>query len=332
MKAMAIYGEGQDAELRLEDVPDPRPGARELLVRVHATALNRADLSQRAGGYRQEATARSGPRIAGLESSGEVVAVGEKVTRFAPGDRVMSQCAGGYAELLTVDERLPLPVPDTMDWVQAAATPVAFVTQYDAIMTNALLRPGEDVLIQAAGAAVGLAAVQVARFFGARRIFASVSTEEQAQLCHTLGADVTIDHTRDSVVDVIERHTGGRGVDVAIDHVGGSVLGDNIRALALRGRLVSVGRLGPKVGEIDLDQLALKRLRLIGVTFRTRTVDEFGDCVRRAEGLLPALADGRLRPVVDRVFPLEQALDAQQRMADNQHLGKIVLSVRGELS
>lgn len=330
---MVIAPSDDGGTLRLEDVPDPRPGPRELLIRVRATAVNRADLSQRAGRYQQQATAKAGPRIAGLESAGEVIAIGADVTRFAPGDRVMSQCSGGFAELLTVDERLPITIPDGLDWPQAAATPVAFVTEHDAIVTNAQLRPGETVLIQAAGAAVGLAAVQIARLLGAGTILGTVVGEAQAELCRSLGADVTIDAERESFAEVVERHTGRRGVDIVIDHVGGPVLADNLKALGIGGRLISVGRLGPKTGELDLDLLALKRLHLIGVTFRTRTLDEYGECVRRAaDELLPALGDRRLRPIVDRVFPLEQALQAQERMAANEHLGKIVLTVGTQLA
>ncbi len=323
-----IENPGEAGTLRLADVPEPELGPRDVLVRVRATALNRADLSQRLGRYRQQATARGGPPIGGLESAGEVVARGAEATRFAVGDRVMGQCSGGYAELLAVDERLLLPVPAELDWPQAAATPVALVTEYDAIRTNAELAAGEAVLIQAAGSAVGLLGLQIARHLGAGEIFATVASGQQAELVRSLGADVAIEHEREPFEAVVEERTGGSGVDVVIDHVGGPVLAANLRAMALRGRLVSVGRLGPAVGDLDLDLLALKRLRLIGVTFRTRTIEEYEACVRSAgEALLPALAEGSLRPVVDSVYPLEQALEAQERMRANLHLGKIVLTV-----
>lgn len=324
MKAMVV----SDGTLQLTDVDVPAPGPRDLLVRVRAAAINRADLSQRAGRYRQQATARPGALIGGLESAGEVVAIGAEVTRFHPGDRVMAQCSGGFAEYVCIDERLALPVPGALDWPSAAATPVAFVTEHDAICTNGELRPGQSVLIQAAGSAVGLAAIQVARFAGAGRVFGTVAGVEQARLAMSLGADVVIDHLTEDFETVVADATGGQGVDLVIDHVGGPVLDGNMRTMALAGRLVSVGRLGPTVGKIDLDLLALKRLRLIGVTFRTRTIDEYEACVRRAEAdLLPALSDGRLRPVVDSVFPFVDAVRAQDRMAANEHLGKIVLSL-----
>ncbi len=331
MKAVVIHGAGPHARLSLEAVPDPRPGPRELLVRVAAAALNRADISQREGRYRQQAIATAGARIAGLEAAGEVVAVGEEVTRFGVGDRVMTQCASGYAELLTVDERLPLPVPSGMSWVEAAATPVAFVTQHDALVTNGRLAPGEAVLIQAAGAAVGLAAVQLARFLGAETVVGTVSGTAKTRLCRDLGLDVAVDRHRESVPEAVADATDGSGVDVVIDHVGGPALRDNLDVLAPDGRLVSVGRLGPVTGEIDLDQLARKRLSVIGVSFRLRTLDQYGECVRLAgEALLPALADGRLRPVVDSVYALEDVELAQRRMTENKHLGKIVLTVGGQ--
>jgi NADPH:quinone reductase len=328
MKAMVIYPDPDGGTLSLQDVPDLEPGPHDLLVRVRAAAVNRADLSQRAGRYRQQATARPGPLIGGLEAAGDVVATGRRTTRFHVGDRVMAQCAGAYAEFVCIDERLALPVPDALEWPQAAATPVAYVTQHDALVTNARLRPGETVLIQAAGSAVGMAAVQVARLLGAGTIFGTVAGEAQAELCRSAGLDVAIDHRTESFAAIVGQRTDGRGVDVIVDHVGGPVLADNLRSLAIGGRLISVGRLGPVAGELDLDLMALKRLHLIGVTFRTRTLEEYAECVRRAgEHLLPALADGRLRAIVDRTFPLAQVLDAQERMAANEHLGKIVISV-----
>lgn len=331
MRAMVVRDAPGGGTLQLTEVPEPVPGPRDLLVRVQATAVNRADLSQRAGRYRQQATARPGPLIAGLESAGVVVAAGAEVTRFGIGDRVMAQCSGGCADYVCIDERIAMAVPEALDWPAAAATPIAFVTEHDAICTNGELQAGQSVLIQAAGSAVGLAAVQVARFAGAGTVFGTVAGRAQAEMATSLGVDVAIDHRTQDFEAIVNGATDGRGVDLIVDHVGGPALGGNLRALAVRGRLVSVGRLGPTTGELDLDLLALKRLRLIGVTFRTRTIEEYEQCVRRAgTDLLPALAGGRLRPVIDSVFPLADALRAQERMAANQHLGKIVISVGGE--
>lgn len=329
MKAMVIVPRGDEGAYELRDVPEPQIGPRELLVRVRATALNRADVSQRAGRYRQQATAREGLHVAGLESAGEVVAVGEQVTAHAVGDRVMGMCAGGFAEYLAMDERIALPVPDSLDWPQAAATPVALMTEHDAIATRAQLQPGESLLVQAAGSGVGLMAVQIAKLLGADPVIGTVTGTAQAELVRELGGEPIDIHVADAEQALADRLEGG--VDVVIDHVGGSVLAANLGAMAIGGRLVSVGRLGPVVGEIDLDLLARKNLRLIGVSFRTRTIDQYGEVARAAaEAVLPAVADGRVRPIVDSTFPLEQAEAAQERMLGNRHLGKIVLTVGGE--
>lgn len=330
MRAVVIHNPGARGELRLEEVPDPVPGPRDVLVRVRAAALNRADLSARAGTYAQQATRREGPPVAGLEAAGEVVSAGPQARRFAPGDRVMGQCSGGFAQLLAVDERLLLPIPRSIDWTDAAATPVALVTGHDAIGTNARLRIGESVLVQGAGSAVGMMAVQIARLLGAGLVLGTVGDPARAELLIELGADLAIDYRREGNVGaVVARKTEGRGIDVVIDHVGGSVLGANLDALAVAGRLVSVGRLESKVGKLDMDLLARKRVQLLGVSFRTRTIDEYGDCVSEAaEALLPSLAAARLRPIVDRVFPLEQAPAALERMSRNLHRGKIVLRVQ----
>lgn len=327
MKAMIIHSDGDDGTLRLEEIPEPIPGDREVLVSVRAAALNRGDISQRAGRYRQQAVTKDGPNVAGLEVAGEVVSAGALVERFRPGDRVMGQCSGAYAELVAVDERLLIPVPADLDWIEAAALPVSLVTGHDAISTNAGLRAGEVVLIHAAGSVMGLTAVQIAGHLGASRVFGTVRGARQAELVSELGG-TAIDVQRASFVDVVTRETDQRGVDVIIDHVGGDVLADSLRCLSVRGRFVSVGRLGRLVGEVDLDLLARNRLKLIGVSFRTRTIEEYADCVRSAaDDLLDAVVTGRLRAIVGDVFPLEEALAAQNHMIANRHLGKIVLRV-----
>jgi len=331
VKALTIVPRGAAGAYELRDVPEPAIGARELLVRVRATALNRADVAQRAGGYRQQATAREGVAIAGLEAAGEVVAVGDEVTLHRVGDRVMGMCSGGFAEYLALDERIALPVPAALDWPQAAATPVGLMTEHDAIATRAQLRPGESLLLHAAGSGVGLMGVQIAKLLGARPLLATVGAGRKAEVVRELGADVTIDHRGQDFEAIVAEHTDG-GVEIVIDHVGAKLgaklLDANLRALAVGGRLVSVGRLGERVGEIDLDLLAKKNLQLIGTSFRTRTIAQYGEVAQRAAAaLLPALADGRLRPLVDSVFPLEEAEAAQERMLANQHVGKIVLDV-----
>ena len=329
MKAIVITPSPEGGTLDLRDVPEPTPGPGEVLVRVRATALNRADLAQRQGNYPAQATAGgTSLAIAGLEAAGEVAGLGDGVTGYAIGDRVMTMCGGGYAAFTTVDHRLAVPVPERLSWEEAAAIPVSYMTEHDALITNARLQAGESVLVHAASSGVGVAAVQIARLWGARPVIGTGGVPAKLEALTKLGMDVGINYRTESFADAVLAATNSAGVDVVIDHVGTPYFQDNLRCMALRARLVSVGRLGGRRGELDLDLLARKRLQLIGVTFRTRTLEErIAVAQRFAADLLPALADGRLRPVIDRVFPLQQALEAQAYMASNAQLGKIVLTV-----
>lgn len=325
MKAMVIVKTEGGGTLEWRDVPDPNPGPGEILLHVRATGLNRADLGQRQGTY--PAQGAGGVVIAGLEAAGEVAALGPGVSGLAIGDRVMATCAGGYAQLTTVHHRLCVPIPPTLSFEQAASLPVAIMTEHDALVTNGRLQKGEIVLINAASSCVGVIGIQIARIMGAGRIIAtSTSDAKLAVLASSLGVDAGINTKRESLAEAALAATGGAGVDVLIDHVGASQFADNLKSLALRGRLVSVGRLGGRTSELDLDYLALRRLSLIGVTFRTRTMDERIAIADRVKAdLTPALADGRLVPIIDRVFPLTEALEAQRYMTTNAQVGKIVL-------
>jgi NADPH2:quinone reductase len=329
MKAMVVIPDSTGGTLELRDVPEPVPQPGELLIRVRATALNRADLAMRRGAYPRLATGGDSPlTIAGLEAAGEVAGLGADVSGFAIGDRVMAMCSGGYAEFTTLDHRLAVSVPARLSWTEAASLPVAYMTEHDALITNARLQPGETVLVNAASSGVGVAAIQIAKLWGARLIIGSSGVNAKLQALKAFGMDHGINYRFVNLADAILEATDGKGVDVIVDHVGGSHLHDHLRCMALKGRLVSVGRLGGRVGELDLDLVALKRLTLIGVTFRTRTLEErIAIAHRFAADLLPALADGRLRPVIDRAFPLTEALEAQGYMASDAHIGKIVLTV-----
>jgi NADPH2:quinone reductase len=329
MKAIVIMASADGGTLAYRDVPEPTPGPGELLVRVRATGLNRADLAQRRGAYPRPATGGdSAINIAGLEAAGEVAGLGEGVTGFTIGERVMAMCAGGYAEYTTIDQRLAVRVPERLSWEEAAAVPVAYMTEHDALITNARLQAGESVLVHAASSSVGVAALQIARLWGAQPVMGTSGVTEKLAALAAQGLDRGINYRTENFAEAVLAATNGAGVDVIIDHVGGPHFHDNVRCMALRGRLVSVGRLGGKMGELDLDFLALRRLHLIGVTFRTRTLAErIAVTERCAADLLPALADGRLRPVINRVFPLQEALAAQDYMASNAHIGKIVLAV-----
>ena len=329
MRAIVIIPDEQSGTLALRDAPDPTPGPQELLIRVKATALNRADLAQRRGRYPAAVTAAdSGLAIGGLEAAGEVIGMGASVAGFAEGDRVMAMCGGGYAELATVDYRLALHVPERLSWEEAASIPVAYMTEHNALITNGQLQAGESVFINAASSGVGVAALQLAKLFGARPVIGSSGVAQKLEALADWGMDVGINYQTENVGDALLAATQGEGVDVIIDHVGASHLADHLRGMALKGRLVSVGRLGGGKHEIDLDLIAARRLHLIGVTFRTRTLEERIEIAQGCgEAILPALADGRLRPCIDRVFPLNEVAEAQGYLASNAQIGKIVLTI-----
>lgn len=330
MQAIVIVPSDKGGTLELREVPEPKPQPGQLLIRVQATALNRADLYQRQGAYPTAATGSNAPTvtIAGLEAAGEVAALGEGVKGFTVGDRVMTMCFGGYAEYTTVDYRIAVKVPERLSWQEAAAIPVAYMTEYDALITNGRLQPSESVLVNAASSGVGVAALQLAKLFDAKPVIGVSGDSTKLEKLKPLGMDVGINYRSENFADAALKLTDGKGVDIILDHVGASQFQDNVRCLALKGRLVSVGRLGGNNSEINLDFLALRRLQLIGVTFRTRTVGERAEIAQRFTAeVLPALADGRLKPVIDKVFPLKDALAAQDYLASNALLGKIILTV-----
>lgn len=327
MKAVVIVATDAGPVLELRsDVASPVPKATELLVRVRTAGLNFADLRRATTHYGH---ARQGMHaIAGLEMAGEVVACGEAVTRFKPGSRVMAMATGTYAEFACVDERLAVSVPDSLDWNHAAATCVAYMTAHDALITNAQLAVGESVLVQAASSGAGIAAIQIARQFGAARIFGTSTTGDKLTRLTQLGLTDPINVKEVDFVDTIMETTKGHGVDVIIDHVGGQVLAGNLACCAVRGRIVSVGRLGEHTGQLNLDELARKRVRLIGVSFRSRSVTEHAAVVDEfVRDVVPLIADGKIVPQVDRVFQLAQAAEAQEYMKAQRHFGKVVLSI-----
>ena len=313
--------------LVMTDLPAPSPRPGQLLVRVRAAGLNRADLAARAGTYVVGTTARPvRPTTAGAELAGEVLAVGEGVTGWAVGDRVMAQGAG-YAELAVVDARLALPAPPTLSWEEAGALPVALLTMHDALVTNGRWAPGDSVLVHAVTSGVGVIGAQLALHLGAPLVLGTSRTPAKRERLAALLADARFAAIDPSdLVGVVQERTDGGGIDVTIDNVGASVLAATLVAAAIRGRIVQVGRLGGRTGSLDLDELARKRVSLIGVTFRTRTVDERVEVVCAAwADLAQAVAAGVLRPPIHATFGLDDAEAAQEALARDEHLGKLVL-------
>lgn len=329
MKGMVIVWGGEGGKLELRDIPKPEPGPEELLIQVNVTSVNRADIYQLQGTYDPRNPPPPGSfKVGGIEAAGVVSAMGKNVSGFTVGDRVMAMCDNAYAEFVCVNYRLAIPVPERLSWEEAASIPLAFMTEHNALITCARMQAGDSVLIHGVAAGVGVAGVQIAKLFGARPIMGTDSPPEKLKIVKSLGMDIGIDYRTENFADVVMNATNGNGVDVIIDHVGGPYLQDNLRCMAVRGRLVSVGRLAGGKAELDLDLMALKRLELIGVTFRTRTLDEKSAIVKAViADLIPALIDGKLVPVVKKIFPFNQIQEAQEYMISNTDVGKIVIKL-----
>jgi NADPH2:quinone reductase len=323
MKA-AVVGE-HGVEVRELDKPAPKPN--EVLIRVHASSLNRADLLVSLG-HQHGAVGGIGARL-GLECAGEVEAVGSDVKGISPGDRVMASAPGGYAEYAVTDAGRVHRIPaNNMTFAQAACFPVALQTMHNAIVTAGRLRRGETLLIQGASTGVGLLGMQIGKVMGASLVMGTSTNPARRARLKEFGCELALDSTDPKWPNAVKAATGGKGVDLIVDQVSASVANQNLAAAAILGRIVNVGRLGGMKGEFDFDLHALKRIDYIGVTFRTRTIEEVREINRlmRAD-LWPALEAGKLTLPIDKSFPLAQVADALAMMRANAHFGKIVLTM-----
>jgi NADPH:quinone reductase len=313
---------GSPNGLLLRDVPEPQPKPNEVKVKVRAAGLNRADLATARGATSHGPT---GSPI-GIEWAGEVTDVGAEVKEFKPGDRVMCSGAGGYAEFAVCDHGRVAPIPAGMDFLEAAILPIALITLHDALMTNGRLVAGENVLIQGASSGVGLMGLQIAKLKGARLVVGSSTTEARRARLKEFGADLSIDTHDAGWVDKVLNATDQKGLNLTVDMVSGATVNQTMRATGLLGRIVNVGRLGGQAAEFDFDHHAMKRIAYIGVTFRTRTIEEVREIMRKMRAdIWDAVAARRLTLPVDQTFQLDQAGAAQERMRTNQHFGKIAL-------
>jgi NADPH2:quinone reductase len=322
MKAAVASEQG----LVIREVPKPSPKANEVLVKVRAAALNRADVGQ-ATGARHGNSGGVGA-VLGMEFAGEVEAVGAEVKGgFKPGDRVTCSGAGAWGEYAVTDWGRVNPLPKGLDYIQAVTLPIALLTMHNAVVTNGRLRAGEAVLIQGASSGVGLMAMQIAKAKGARMVIGTSTNAERRARLAEFGADLALDTKHPTWAEQAMKAT-GTGVDLIVDQVSGGVMNDNMKACAILGRIVNVGRLGGTEGQFDFNLHALKRIDYIGVTFRTRTLEEVREIARlMREDLWHLVENGTLRLPIDRKFPLDEAPAALDYMKANRHFGKIVLTV-----
>ncbi|QBI21400.1 NAD(P)H-quinone oxidoreductase [Egibacter rhizosphaerae] len=325
MRAVVAPDAGDPEALRLEHRPDPVPGPSDALVEVAATAVNRADVMQRRGLYPPPEGASD---VLGLELAGVVAQVGEEVRGVAVGDHVMAVVAsGGYAERTVVPASTLLPVPPGLGLVEAAALPEVFTTAWDNLLVRGELAPGETVLVHGGASGVGTAAIQLAVRHGAR-VLVTASSDHKLEACRRLGAETGIDYTREDFTERARELTDGIGVNAILDMVGGEYLDRNLRALADDGRLVIIGLQGGANADLDLARLLRRRLTVRASTLRARSVAakaRLADAFRRE--VAPGFVDGSLRPVIDRVLPLDEVSEAHRVMEAGEHTGKIVLKV-----
>lgn len=318
----AIEVEGEDLVWR--EVEDQPLGVGEVRIRIAATAINRADLVQRTGGYPPPPGAS---HIMGLECAGVVAEVGEGVQRVSPGDEVCALLAGGgYADETVVPAGQVLPVPDGLSMIEAAAIPEVFATAYLNLYMEAALKQGECVVVHAGASGVGTAAIQMLKASG-NPCFVTASTDDKIAQCVALGADGGHDRQTGSFLQAVQSWADG-GVDVILDPVGGQYLADNLTALGLNGRLVLIGLMGGAASEINLGMLMMKRLRVIGSTLRARPVPEKAAVMDAlARDVWPGFENGSIKPIIEQVFPITEAAAAHALVAANQTVGKVVMEV-----
>lgn len=324
MRAILFDKPGDESVLYLGEAAAPLLGADELRIRVAACAVNRADLVQRQGGYPAPPGAST---ILGLECAGVVTEVGASVRGFALGERVMALLAGGgYAEEVVVHAGSAMKVPPALSLEEAAAIPEVFLTVFQNVFQLAQLPNDGWLLVHGGGSGIGTASIQLAKRVGAR-VIVTAGSDAKCEQCLELGADVAVNYRNAKFVDAVKEATGGRGVDVILDSIGAPYLADNLASLAIGGRMSVIGMMGGPKAELNLGQVLMKRLSIIGSTLRARSVGEKAALVA---GFLARFGDdlaaGRIRAVVHRVLPLADAAEAHRALAASEHFGKIVLT------
>ena len=325
MTAIGIKTPGGPETLVPEERPVPAPGAGEILVKVAAAGVNRPDVMQRKGLYPPP---KGAPDIPGLEIAGEVVALGSGATRWKIGDKVMALViGGGYAQYCLAHESHALPVPNGFAMTEAAAIPETFFTVWHNVFERGALKSGETFLVHGGSSGIGTTAIQLAKAFGAR-VIATAGSEDKCEACRTLGADIAINYKSEDFVAVIKDKTAGAGADVILDMVGGDYIERNYEAAAIEGRIVQIAFQGSPKANVDFRRIMLKRLHHTGSTLRSRSVADKGAIAAAiAQNVLPLIAAGKVKPIMDSTFPLTEAAAAHARMESSAHIGKIVLTV-----
>jgi NADPH2:quinone reductase len=311
--------------VEVRNVALPRPKPSEVLVRVHACGLNRADLHMAAG--RMHGPLGGAGTIAGMESAGEIVEIGAEVSGLKPGERVMCGGSAAFAEYAVADFGRTARIPADFTFEQAAALPIALNTMHDALITNGRLHAGESVLIQGASSGVGLMGLQIAEWKGARLVIGTSTNEARRHRLKEFGADLALDSRDPRWPEQVLEATGG-GVDLIIDMISASVANQNMQAVKVLGRIINIGRLGGFDGPFDFDLHSRKRIAYIGASFRTRSIEEIREINRRMQAdLWDAVVSGKLRMPIDRTFPLDEIGAALAHANANAHFGKVILRV-----
>ncbi len=321
---VSIRAPGGPDVLTIEERPVPVPAAGEILVKVAAAGVNRPDVMQRMGHYPPPPGATD---IPGLEIAGEVVALGPAVTRWKETDKVMALVVGGgYAQFCVAHQDHALPVPPNLSMIEAAAVPETFFTVWYNMFERGRLKAGETVLVHGGSSGIGTAAIQLAKAFGAR-VVTTAGSDEKCAACAKLGADVTVNYKTEDFVAATKKATADRGADVVLDIVGGDYIDRNYEAAAVEARILQVAFQGSSRANVDFRRLMFKRLTHTGSTLRARAVADKGAIARAVESrVLPLIAAGKVKPVIDSTFPLQQAGAAHARMESSRHIGKIVLT------
>jgi putative PIG3 family NAD(P)H quinone oxidoreductase len=311
--------------LEYAEAPGPIPGPDDVLIQVHATALNRIDLVQRYGVHQLP---QSGSPLLGIEAAGNIVELGGRVTDMNIGDRVFGLVnGGGYAQYCVMDHKMAFPMPEDWGYREAAAVPEVFLTASERLFTNGNLQSGQTVIIHAGGSGVGTAAIQLAHYVGAR-VYITAGSDEKITKCLSLGADLGINYKTHDFVQVVLEKTDQEGVDLVLDCIGPAYLKPNIQILKPDGKLVVMGLLSGTLGEIDLKEVIVKRVAIIGDNLYLRNLESQREITKRFSQIwLPVLEKGRIKPIIDSVFSIEKVENAHQRMRANLNVGKIILEV-----